>query len=135
MDADVLEKVLGLRRCVSRAREQLALAGPALADDLTRQDVAVYNVVRACAAATDLAAHLVMKDQTSSLMTKEAAFQILCERRVISDMLCTSLAALIGFRNAALRSVELDLNIVVDVIQHRLDDVLAFADIVLDLSD
>ena len=47
---------------MSRAREEYAAAGEHFDTDFTRQDAAVLNIQRACAAALDMGQHLVRRD-------------------------------------------------------------------------
>jgi uncharacterized protein YutE (UPF0331/DUF86 family) len=54
-----LSKVASIQRAVRRARDEFGAAGPDFANDLTRQDAAVLNVLRACETAIDLAQSLV----------------------------------------------------------------------------
>jgi hypothetical protein len=48
VSADTLSKVASIQRAIGRAREEFTAAGPDLPNDLTRQDAAVLNVLRAC---------------------------------------------------------------------------------------
>jgi len=51
-----------IERSVSRAREEYAAAGEHFDTDFTRQDAAVLNIQRACAAALDMGQHLIRRD-------------------------------------------------------------------------
>lgn len=136
MNRVVVSKVQSLQRCVLRAREEFSLAGDGFLQDFSRQDAAVLNIVRACELAIDLANHLISKRKLGIPSTNRDSFEILCEQGLIPKDLCASLYDMVGFRNVAVHTYQkLDLNIVIDVIQNRLNDVLQFADVVLDLSD
>jgi hypothetical protein len=50
-----LAKIASIQRSVLRAREEFAAAGRDFGRDLTRQDAAMLNVLRACESAIDLA--------------------------------------------------------------------------------
>ena len=50
-----LATAASIQRSVRRARDEFAAAGEAFDGDLTRQDAAVLNVLRACETSIDLA--------------------------------------------------------------------------------
>jgi hypothetical protein len=50
-----VQKITSLQRCVARAREAYAAAGPGVRTNYNLQDAAILNVIRACDAAIDLA--------------------------------------------------------------------------------
>ena len=61
-DEVLAHKAALIERSVSRAREEYAAAGEHFDTDYTRQDAAVLNIQRACAAALDMGQHLVRRD-------------------------------------------------------------------------
>jgi uncharacterized protein YutE (UPF0331/DUF86 family) len=128
----VLQKILSIQRCVSRAREERALAGDAFRDDFSRQDAALLNVTRACEQAIDLANHLVREKQLGMPATSAESFLLLERAGIVPADLRRRLAAMVGFRNTAVHQyAELNLAIAEHVIAAGLDDLLAFTDAVL----
>ena len=135
MNRVVIHKVQSLQRCVARAREEYAASAENFASDYTRQDAAVLNVVRACELAIDLANHIVSVKKLGIPSSNREAFETLCNANLIPQALCPSLFNMVSFRNIAVHTYQtLDLGIVVEVIQNKLDDVIQFADIILDLD-
>lgn len=135
MDDVIISKVSSVQRCVRRAREAFGAAQD-FENDFNLQDAANLNVLRACELAIDLAAHLIRIRKLGVPVESRDAFLLLREARLISEPLCKSLMSMVGFRNIVVHDYqEVDINIVIDVIQNRLDDVLQFTDVVLDLTE
>lgn len=53
-DDVLINKAATIERCVARAREEYQRDPGTFAADFTRQDAAILNVLRACAAALDM---------------------------------------------------------------------------------
>ena len=136
MDDVVAEKVSSLQRCVLRAREEHRLAGKTFARNFTRQDAAILNIVRACELAIDLASYTVRQKRLSIPGTSADAFEMLRAADIIDESLSERMVRMVGFRNLVIHAYrKVDLAIVVSVIVDRLDDVIAFGDRVLGLTD
>ena len=132
MNYIALTKAQSLQRCVERARQEYTAAGDQFLSDYSSQDAAILNVVRACEIAIDLSNHLVSQRKLGIPSTNRESFELLCEAGLVSEALCQSLYNMVVFRNIAVHVYQkLKLEVVVDVIQYRLDDLLQFADIVL----
>jgi uncharacterized protein YutE (UPF0331/DUF86 family) len=65
-DDVLINKLTTIERCVKRARDEKAAAGPGFASDFTRQDAAVLNVQRACEAALDIGQHLIRQHRAGA---------------------------------------------------------------------
>ncbi len=127
----VAQKVTSLQRCVARAREELARASDAFRTDYTAQDAAILNVIRACEGAIDLANMVIRKRRLGIPSETRESFAILVRENLLERELGSRLAKMVGFRNLAVhRYAELDMSIVESVIRDRLDDLLAFAELV-----
>ena len=123
------QKVASLQRCVTRAREELAVGGPQFAADHRAQDAALLNVIRAFETAIDLANMLIRKRQLGIPSETRESFTILMREQLLERELGARLEKMVGFRNLAVhRYRELDMVIVAAVIRDRLDDLLAFAE-------
>lgn len=132
----VESKVASLRRCVDRARDEVGAAGSAFRNDYTRQDAAILNVLRACELALDLANHLVRRYRLGLPGSARESFRMLRLARLVEPDLGERLEAMTAFRNIAVhRYGDVDLAIVELVVRDRLDDLLAFAALVLRLGD
>lgn len=96
-----LAKVATIQRCVSRARQEFAEAGTGFGSDLTRQDAAVLNIMRACETAIDLANLLIRERKLGIPSSNRDSFRLLVEGGVIPSGLAASLQRMVGFRNVA----------------------------------
>lgn len=128
-------KIASIQRCVSRARQEFAEAGAAFADDITRQDAAILNVLRACETAIDLANLLIRERRLGIPSSNRDSFRLLAEGSVIPADLAARLQRMVGFRNVAVhRYRDLDVAIVADVISRGLDDLSTFSERVANIS-
>jgi uncharacterized protein YutE (UPF0331/DUF86 family) len=129
MDDVIAAKAASIRRCVKRAREEFKSAGDHFKTDFTHQDAAILNVVRACELAIDLANHVAQKRKLGLPATSRESFELLNAAGLIDDVLEDKLIRMVGFGNVAIHAYQrIDIEIVIRVIQHGLDDVLALAD-------
>ncbi len=130
MNDVVINKIQSVQRCVRRAREELAEAGPAFASDYTRQDAAILNVTRACEQALDLANHIVKTRRLGIPGDSGQTFDLLEKGGIISPELSGKLKKMIGFRNIVVHEYQdLNLDIVVKVITENTSDIIAFTDL------
>ncbi len=129
MDNVIATKSASIQRCVKRARDEFQSAGDQFKTDFTHQDAAILNVVRACELAIDLANHVLKKRKLGLPSTSRESFELLHAAGLIDDALEDRLIRMVGFRNVAIHAYQrIDIEIVIRVIQHGLDDVLALAD-------
>jgi uncharacterized protein YutE (UPF0331/DUF86 family) len=127
----IINKVQSIQRCVKRAREEYSEAEDFITD-YTRQDAAMLNVLRACELAIDLAAFVISQRKLGLPTSSREAFELLRDAGLISSQLCDRLLKMVGFRNIAVHAYQaLDMKIVAAVIQKDLDDLLVFADAIL----
>ena len=132
MNDVVINKVQSIQRCVKRAREEYGRAENFITD-YTRQDAAMLNVLRACELSIDLAAFVISRRKLGVPTSSREAFELLRDAGLISSQLCDRLLKMVGFRNIAVHAYQsLDMKIVASVIQKDLDDLLAFADVILE---
>lgn len=132
-DAIVFRKVAALERSVARARAEYAAATD-FKTDYTHQDAAVLNVQRACEAAIDLAYHTIRERRLEPPVSNAEAFQVLSSAGLVEERLADSLRKMVSFRNIAVHQYQqIDLNILESVIRDRLQDLLDFATIALQL--
>jgi len=124
-----LSKVASIQRAVKRAREEFSAAGPGFASDLTHQDAAVLNVLRACEMSIDLAQSLVRERALGVPASNRDVFRLLAEAGLLPADLAGRLQRMVGFRNVAVhRYRDLDPDILASVIARDLDDLLEFSE-------
>jgi uncharacterized protein YutE (UPF0331/DUF86 family) len=123
-----VQKITSLQRCIARAREAYAAAGPGVRTNYNLQDAAILNVIRACDAAIDLANMAIRRRHLGVPNESRDSFTALVRENIITLDLGDQLKKMVGFRNLAVHQYrELDLDILEAVIRTNLDDLLAFA--------
>lgn len=136
MNEVLAQKVTSLQRCVARAREARAEAGANFRTSYNLQDAAVLNVIRACDTAIDLANMLIRRRRLGIPNESRESFAILSREKAIPVDLGDRLQKMVGFRNIAVHQYrDLDIDIVEAVIARELDDLLGFAQMILDHMD
>jgi len=99
-------------------------------DDQMRQDAIAMNLQRACESAIDMANHLIRIRKLGLPQDSRDAFELLKQGGIISEEMNSALKSMVGSRNILVHEYrKLDPEIVEAVIQHRLDDLLAFTNI------
>jgi uncharacterized protein YutE (UPF0331/DUF86 family) len=132
----IINKVESIQRCIFRAREEYAFYPAGFATDFSRQDAALLNVLRACEQAIDLANHLIRKKKMGIPASSRESFLLLRDQGVIPAELAESLARMAHFRNLLVHQYEkLDVDVVVEVITKRLDELIRFGDAVMNFAE
>jgi len=130
-----LAKVASIQRSVRRARDELAAAGSRFSSDLTRQDAAILNVLRACETSIDLAQILIRERRLGVPQSNRDVFQLLANAGLVDDDLASRPQRKVGFRNVAVhRHRDLDTSTLVGVIRSDLDDLSRFSELVARLE-
>jgi uncharacterized protein YutE (UPF0331/DUF86 family) len=124
-----LAKIASIQRSVLRAREEFAAAGRDFGRDLTRQDAAMLNVLRACESAIDLANVLIRERKLGVPQSGRDSFELLAAAGLIPVDLSSRLQRMVGFRNIAIhRYRDLDLAVLASIIGKDLDDLVRFSE-------
>ncbi len=124
-DDVILNKAAVIERCVARAREEYERDQTGFAQDFTRQDAAVLNILRACEAALDLGQHLVRRERLGLPQSTRDVFSLLASSRWIEAELAERLKRMVGFRNIAVHGYQtLQLPNTIAVIEKHLGDFL-----------
>lgn len=126
-DPELLAKKLAvIETCVADLRR---LARPAvLAHDLREQRFVEHTLQIAIQAALDAASHVVSDLRLGEPRTYRELFDLLERDSWIETELADTLRRMAGFRNILVHGYDVvDLAILRDVVEHRLDDLLAFA--------
>lgn len=131
MNDVVAGKVRNIRECVHRIKAVDPGSLAAIEQDQLVQESLVLNVQRACQAAIDLATHLVQVAGLGPPGDSRDAFRLLESAGHLPAGLSARLQAMVGFRNVAVhRYHTLDLRILRSILDGRLGDLLAFAELV-----
>lgn len=131
-DPDLIAKKLALiETCV---RELRTMARPeTLAEDIREQRFVERTLQIAIQAALDAASHIVADERLGEPSTYRQLFELLEKADYISLELSTELEKMAGFRNVLVHGYDsVDLAIVKDIVENRLDDLEQFAKLIRD---
>lgn len=137
MDDVVLSKRVSIERCLSQIKRYRELPSEVpFEDDFLKQDAIVLSVQRACERGIDIANHLIKIKKLGLPQDSRESFSILTAEGVISEDVAGSLMTMVGFRNVLVhRYKDLDVTILIDVIDNRLSDLLAFANQAVEITN
>lgn len=137
MNDVLLNKKVSLERCVRQVREYFRLeTGRPFEEDFLRQDAIAMNLQRAAELCIDMANYLVRKHKLGLPQDSRESFSMLQDAGLIDAELAAHLKGMVGFRNVLVHEYrKLDLNILLEVVEHRLDDLLRFAQLALEAGD
>ncbi|WP_295456641.1 DUF86 domain-containing protein [uncultured Thiodictyon sp.] len=125
-DAELVAKKLAfIETCV---RELSELARPELlATDIREERFVVHTLQIAIQAALDVASHIVSDDRLGEPENNRQLFELLVKNGWVPNTLAESLRAMVGFRNILVHGYQsVDPALVREVVEHRLDDLLAY---------
>jgi uncharacterized protein YutE (UPF0331/DUF86 family) len=123
----VLKKLAFVETCVAELRR---LAKPeAIAGDIREERFVVHTLQLAVQAALDAASHIVSDERLGEPESNRQLFELLERAGWLSSPLAATMRNMAGFRNVVVHGYEtVDLGIVRDVVENRLDDLLRFSD-------
>jgi uncharacterized protein YutE (UPF0331/DUF86 family) len=130
VDADLVRKKLAFIE--TRVRELREMARPErMEHDVREERFVVHTLQLAIQAALDVASHVVSDLRLGEPATNRELFDLLERGGWIAPALAARLRDMAGFRNVVVHGYEVvDLAIVRDVLEHRLDDLVDFCGIV-----
>jgi uncharacterized protein YutE (UPF0331/DUF86 family) len=127
-DEVLVSKAESIERRIRPVREAYVGHEHELKENWTRQDAIILNLQRACEAAIDMANRMIKLRRLGYPKESRDSFTILQRAQVLDRATMLTMHAMVGFRNVAVQEyLELDLARVRDIIEHRLDDLLAFS--------
>jgi uncharacterized protein YutE (UPF0331/DUF86 family) len=101
-DPVILSIILRLERYVARVHEEYNKDPATFANDITRQEAAIMNIVRAVAAALDIGEHIIRKHQLGTPKSQLDVIDRIATAGFITVEVADSLTQMITFKNAAL---------------------------------
>jgi uncharacterized protein YutE (UPF0331/DUF86 family) len=132
----ILNKKESIERCVQQIRLYYAMpSGLPFEKDHLKQDAIAANLQRAAEQMIDLANHVIRKGKLGLPKESKECFEILARAKVIPQELADKLKGMVGFRNIMVHQYqEMDIKIMVDVIEHHLDDLVVFTTHVMEFG-
>ena len=136
IDDIVLGKKERIDECVRRIRTYMADSSDRdFFDDSLRLDAVEFNILRIIELCIDLANHVVRVRKLGIPKESRASFTMLAREGLIPKELSKLLEGMVGFRNVLIHEYrELDIEVMKDVIEHRLDDLVAFTVRVMEIE-
>lgn len=127
-DIELIHKKLAqIETCVHELRTLAHL--DRIARDVREQRFVEHTLQIAIQAALDVASHIVSEERLGEPSTNRELFALLERGSWLEAELASILQAMAGFRNVLVHGyASVDLDIVRDVVEHRLDDLLRFTD-------
>ena len=136
MNETILNKKVSIERCIRQVQKYYSHdSGVPFSEDHFRQDAIAMNLQRACELTIDIANYLIRKKKLGLPQDSRDSFSLLERAGLISPERMNNLQAMVGFRNILVHQYQkMDINIMVDVIEHRLRELLVFADAALEMA-
>ena len=132
----VLNKLEGLRRCLTRIQDKTPESFELLAKDYDLQDIIVLNLERAIQTCVDIALHIISNREIAVPDTMAKAFSTLREEGLLDKATAECMSRSVGFRNTAVHAYqELDWEIIYSIITERLGDFKSFAKQIYELTE
>jgi len=137
MNEIILNKKVSIERCVQQIRRYYASPSDLpFETDYLKQDAIAMNLQRACELSIDIANHLIKIKKLGLPQDSRECFALLQRGGLIDPQMTARLQGMVGFRNILVHEyTKLDLNIIKDVVEHRLQELLDFADLTLKVAD
>jgi uncharacterized protein YutE (UPF0331/DUF86 family) len=129
----VLNKKESIERCIRQIRLYYGLPSDLpFEKDQLKQDAIALNLQRMAEQAIDMANHVIKKRRLGLPKESRESFEILAREGIIPDALADKLKGMVGFRNIMVHEYQkLDLEIMIDVIERRLDDLIEYTNLVM----
>lgn len=135
MNDIIINKIQSIHRCIERAKEEYTASKENFEKSVSNQDAAVLNILRACEQAIDLANHIIKIRKLGIPTSSTESFELLAKKHIIPPQLYDKLKQMVGFRNKAIHEYQgLEIKIVIDIINTKLDDLITFTEIIQDLG-
>ena len=133
MNDVALNKKESIERHIAQVRFYYGLTSDMpFREDYMRRDAIALNIQRACEQCIDLANHAIRVLRLGLPKESRESFRLLAAGGIIAPELAARMERMVGFRNILVHEYqELDVELLIDVIENRLDDLLEFMDCVV----
>lgn len=125
-DAPLIEKKLArIEQCLADLRSRADVE--VLSTDVVMQRFVEHTLQIAIQAALDVASHIVSGERLGEPSTNHELFDLLARGSWLEPEVVGALRGMVGFRNVVVHEYDdVDLAVVRDVVEHHLDDLVAF---------
>lgn len=129
----IINKSIIVENCLSRINEEYENNANNL-NDYTKQDSIVLNLQRACEACLDMAMYIVSTRKLGVPQVKREAFELLYKNNLIDKEMYINMKNMVGFRNIAIHDYKnIDDEVLIDILDNHLEELRAFAKVMLNL--
>ncbi len=132
----ILNKKESVERCIKQVRQYYKIpSDEPFEENHLKQDAIAINLQRACELCIDLANHTIKSKKLGLPKESKESFRLLAENKIITKALSKKLEGMVGFRNILVHGYQqLNIEIMVDIIENRLDDLLTFTNAILKIT-
>lgn len=125
-DVPLIEKKLArIEQCLADLRSRADVE--VLSTDVVMQRFVEHTLQIAIQAALDVASHIVSSERLGEPSTNHELFDLLARGSWLEPEVVGALRGMVGFRNVVVHEYDdVDLAVVRDVVEHHLDDLVAF---------
>ena len=125
----VAKKLAFIETCVAELRR---LANPEIIEtDIREERFVEHTLQMAIQAAQDVASHIVSDERMGEPRTNRELFDLLARNGWLEESDAALIGNMVGFRNILVHGYgDVDLSVVRDVLENRLDELLQFAAVV-----
>lgn len=136
MNDVLLNKKVSIERCIKQVQTYYAKPSElSFKQDYMKQDAIAINLQRIAELAIDMAAYLIKKQKWGLPKDSREHFSIIEKQQVIPAQLSQNLQKMVGFRNVLVHEYQdLDLALMEDVIQNRLDDLIDYTNQIMNYA-
>lgn len=132
MNNILTNKAASLERCLKRIHDEYTGFEHELMTNFTKQDSLVLNLERSCQICIDMALVVIKSQHWGVPQNTRDVFVLLCDQKVLDKELSSRLQKMVGFRNIAVHEYQnLNLDIIRNIVETRLDDFIAFSRILI----
>lgn len=131
MNEIILNKKISIERCIAQIRRYYAIESEKpFEKDFLKQDAIGMNLQRMSELTIDIANYLIKTRKLGLPQDSADAFALLHRAGLISETMMENMKGMVGFRNVLVHEYKkLDLAVMIDVIEHHLNDPLDFANL------
>lgn len=128
-DALLAKKLARIEQCVLELRDRAEV--DRVSTDVVMQRFVEHTLQIAIQAALDVASHIVSDERLGEPCTNHELFTLLARGGWLAEDLVPAMRGMVGFRNVVVHEYDdVDLAVVRDVLEHHLDDLLAFVEVI-----